>query len=247
MISFRKGILKLQGDVSALNLQEYAREHDFAIREDIQELYWKDVEFVPDRMFARSKLQKVELTGNFVEIGTKSFADCEDLVCVDFYATRTEIGDYAFTRCISLKEVDLSKCLMHNGAFCGCSKLRKVKLPERHVLLMRSVFAMTDIEEINTEGVDYVFPHAFAATGRLKSIHFYGHTVIEDLAFMSSEIQEVYLSRDTMVSSDAFAYCRNLEKGFVAYEHGWMGDYLEILMIDGNLGFPPKTDIIELF
>ena len=75
MISFRKGILKLQGDVSALNLQEYAREHDFAIREDIQELYWKDVEFVPDGMFARSKLQKVELTGIFVEIGTKSFAD----------------------------------------------------------------------------------------------------------------------------------------------------------------------------
>ena len=92
---------------------------------------------------------------------------------------------------------------------------------------MRSVFAMTDIEEINTEGVGYVFPHAFAATGRLKSIRFYGHTVIEDLAFMSSEIHEVYLSRDTMVSSDAFAYCRNLEKGFVAYEHGWMGDYLE--------------------
>ena len=248
MVSFsrKNGVLELRGNVSKRELDLFSKDCAVDMENDVRELQWADVEFIPDGMFEDYNLESVCLTGGFIEIGTRAFAGCEKLAHIEFHATRTEIGHYAFTRCYSLEQVDLSRCLMHNGAFCGCSKLRTVKLPERHVILMPSVFAMTDVEEINTEGIDYVFGHAFAATRLLKSIRFYGHVVIEDHAFMSSEIQEVYLSKDTVVSRDAFEYCPKLKNGFVAYEHGWIEpDVLEDL--DGYLGFPTKTTLIELF
>lgn len=83
-----------------------------------------------------SSLQKIEIPGNYVRIGYKSFAGCTSLEMVtygknDVTKTGQTIEGYVFQACKALKSVSFSKGLasIGQGAFYQCTSLVNIVLP----------------------------------------------------------------------------------------------------------------------
>ena len=83
-----------------------------------------------------SSLQKIEIPGNYVRIGYKSFAGCTSLEMVtygknDVTKTGQTIEDYVFQACKALKSVSFSEGLasIGQGAFYQCTSLDNIVLP----------------------------------------------------------------------------------------------------------------------
>ena len=76
------------------------------------------------------RINFLEIGGTPTELPAYALYDCNDLVTVRLPETVTAIGDWAFARCTSLKQIGLS-CVKEvgEGALIGCSSLAEVALP----------------------------------------------------------------------------------------------------------------------
>ncbi|GMH78712.1 hypothetical protein TrLO_g1456 [Triparma laevis f. longispina] len=89
----------------------------------------------------------VDIPEGIESIGRSAFHYCRSLTTVSFPTMLTSIGDNTFFQCSSLDNIDLLHTNLHefgDWAFCGCSELKSMTIPDSLQTFGRSVFCMCD-------------------------------------------------------------------------------------------------------
>ena len=132
----------------------------------------KTLEKIGESAFWYCKLEAVEIPGNVTEInnhafdsceelksitlpeglkliGYEAFSECKKLSAIKFPKGLLSIGDNAFYGCESLKTVELPPNIKSIGAFCKCTSLERVMIPDEVTEFGHSAFRhcinLTDI------------------------------------------------------------------------------------------------------
>ena len=90
------------------------------------------VTFIGDSAFSEcSKLSSFKMPGKLISIGNNAFQHCS-LLDTDIPEAVVSIGDYAFTGCESIKEINIPMATKTIGsyAFSGCTSLKKAVIGE---------------------------------------------------------------------------------------------------------------------
>ena len=182
--------IPLDGFAYAVSIGTYKGEH---VKIPVTYNGW-DVTQIAENGFAGSDIKSVYIPNSITVIGESAFADCKQLVTVEFRKTRCRIEKRAFYGCSSLKKIELpAMTYLQAYTFAGCTSLEEVILPE----------------ELNQVRSD-----AFDGCVRLKSIQLpKAVTMIGTRAFRGcTSLQEITLGgKITTVSADAFAGCTDLK------------------------------------
>lgn len=84
----------------------------------------------------------VVIPEGITEIKDYAFSDCSSLKKIIIPDHVTDIGDYAFYECRCLEEIEISSSVryMGQGVFCRCNSLKKVVLPQYLTSVSRLMF-----------------------------------------------------------------------------------------------------------
>lgn len=106
-----------------------------------------DVKYIGENAFyhCSQELESVKIPANVTEIRDYAFSDCFNLKTVTF-APNSKckiIGDYAFTNCLKLTEINLPNSITQIGiqAFEGCTELTSLTVPAKAKIDPDSHFA----------------------------------------------------------------------------------------------------------
>ncbi len=110
----------------------------------------------------------------------------ECLQKIELPQTVTEIGDYAFKRCLRLANIEFSDHVQEigEGAFYKCEKLRRLKIPEGITEIKENTFyqCISLSELIIPDSVTSIRTHAFYGTQNLTNVLLPANlTYIDDL------------------------------------------------------------------
>ena len=146
-----------------------------------------------------------------------TFSNCENLETLEFLGGYIELGEYAFTGCVSLTDVALPKdiSIIPDGLFFGCSGLKSVQLPENlGVISTNAFYGCSRLKEINLSNVTIIGNYAFQGCRKLTSLEFTDTlNEIGDGAFDScSSIRTLALGKVTKIGHTAFCNCRSLSR-----------------------------------
>ncbi len=157
------------------------------------------VKTIGSSAFAGSAVETIALPNGLESIGEYAFSNCASLTSINFPASLTRIDAWAFYKCASLKNVDMSNLpnLMSLGTwifnnagvetatvnvdvstaahmFDTCTKLKNITLGSNvTVIPQRFLGAASSLEElILPDGVSSVGTQAFAGLSSLKYIKF---------------------------------------------------------------------------
>lgn len=108
---------------------------------------------VKESGFEGSAVTKLSIPSNIKTIGAKAFKDCKSLTKVYFYRSTDdckEIGNFAFSGCTALTDLDLSKKLVKIGSFafnaCG---IKSIDIPRDVTTIGASAFSFcADLEHV---------------------------------------------------------------------------------------------------
>ena len=108
---------------------------------------------VKENGFESSAITKLNIPANIKTVGAKAFKDCKSLTKVYFYSAKTgceEIGNFAFSGCSALTDLDLPKTLVKIGSFafnaCG---IKSVEIPRPVTTIGASAFSFcADLEHV---------------------------------------------------------------------------------------------------
>ena len=181
--------------------------------------------------FANTKLSSVKFSklksiiGSFVKSG--AFESCSHLTYVNIPSCKN-IGMYAFSSCIKLKDVKINNLLNGNTisidpyAFCGCGSLKNIDL--------------RNCSKIGNQ--------AFSGCTSIENAHLYKCILIGQSAFFGcTKLKEIHLS-SCIIGSYAFFNCNNLSKVYIntTPEQSCIslsGDYIFYYNISQNSGGSP--------
>jgi hypothetical protein len=128
-----------------------------------------------------------------------AFYDCSDLVGLTFSSNITEIGEYTFNYCVSLRRIvippnvtsiagdTLVDGVLSGGSFLGCTNLTELILPA----------SITNIE-----------PYTFEGTA-LTNLSILGNPNIGEFAFSQLPLTSIYIPGG-VIGDSAFWLCQNL-------------------------------------
>ena len=173
----------------------------------------------------------LEIGGTATELPDHALFDCNDLVTVSLPETMTEIGNWSFARCASLKRIDLSRVtLVGEGALLGCSALSEVNLSAlerigREALgncngLRRLILPFAGESRTENRFLGWLFGARTAETseglypGGLREVILTDGTVsLADYAFYAATMRSVTVGTGaTEVGVRAFGNCANLRE-----------------------------------
>lgn len=92
------------------------------------------LDIIPEGWFLRSDIESYNCINPIKQIDSHAFYECENLKYINFPHSLQKIGYYAFERCTSLDNIDLSYCdMIHLGSrvFAICSSLTNIRLPNK--------------------------------------------------------------------------------------------------------------------
>ena len=167
--------------------------------------------------FEECKLSSVTIPSSVKDIGSWSFAFCENLKAVEIPEGVRVIENDAFANCYSLEEVKLNDGLEEicQGAFSDCTKLRSVTLPEGLLRLRSGAFTFcTSLEEvIFPENQVDVYGNVFQETPWLKARQSEDPLVIVNGTLIDGKActgDVVIPEGVTIVAAEAFAMNSNI-------------------------------------
>ncbi|MBQ7712312.1 MAG: leucine-rich repeat protein [Clostridia bacterium] len=140
------------------------------------------------------------------------------LRAVRFSGAVREIGAYAFSKCVMLREIDLSPCdaTLGEGAFSECSGLTEVSLPKGMKAIAKDAFShTTSLQSVTIhEGVTEIGENAFARSGLTRLALPASLRVIGKSAFSSCDgLSSVELPVGVeVVGDEAFYSCNGLTR-----------------------------------
>lgn len=154
---------------------------------------WNDS--LPDYAFYRKELRVCKLPKSITYIGQYAFSECRKLTNMDIPEKVQEIGGYAFYGCNQLKEVGFQEGLERIGsdAFSNCALQDTIVFPQT---------------------LKHISYNAFGMNGNLKAVKFpVGLEYIEGSAFNNcSGLSEVRFPASVLsVGSAAFEYCNSIK------------------------------------
>ena len=154
---------------------------------------WNDS--LPDYAFYRKELRVCKLPKSVTYIGQYAFSECRKLTNMDIPEKVQEIGGYAFYGCNQLKEVGFQEGLERIGsdAFSNCALQDTIVFPQT---------------------LKHISYNAFGMNGNLKAVKFpVGLEYIEGGAFNNcSGLSEVRFPASVLsVGSAAFEYCNSIK------------------------------------
>ncbi|MCQ2795618.1 MAG: leucine-rich repeat protein [Bacilli bacterium] len=164
-------------------------------------------------------LIKITIPNNVISIGEEAFMGCLRLESIKISdgVLSVSIGDGAFSTCISLTDVVLSKSVtsIGKGAFAGCVSLPSIDIPDTIISINKGTFAgcssLTDI--VIPKSVTSIGEGAFAGCSSLTDITIInGITSISDAAFLGcSSITTLTIPNNvTSIGGAAFLGCSSL-------------------------------------
>lgn len=160
------------------------------------------IEVIPDRNFnVCGNLKEINIPNSVEKIEEFAFYDCSKLEKVTFGTIEgsklEEIGESAFNLCSKLREVILpdSVKIIGESAFFSCKKLSKLRIPDGLESIEEYAFyECSSLREVDLgSSLTTLGKSAFAATG-IKKAHIPGTVeVIEESAFRTGSLQEVFV------------------------------------------------------
>ena len=126
----------------------------------------------------RTKLNKVVLSENLLEIEKNTFQSCRYLTNVKIPNNVKSIGEEAFEGCLKLTSIVIPNSVTSIGdsAFSGCFKLASVVIPDSVTKIGKSVFygcsKLTSVTIPNS--VTSISDYAFGGCTNLKTVNFRG-------------------------------------------------------------------------
>ena len=122
-----------------------------------------------------SKLSKIVLPNNILEIGESAFYGCSSLKNIDIPDKVTEIGYSAFYGCSSLKNIDIPDKVTEIGdsAFRRCSSLMSINIPKEVTEIGRQAFgSCVSLTSINIPKRVTRLEDLFSNCSSLRSVTF---------------------------------------------------------------------------
>ncbi len=121
-----------------------------------------------------TSLEKVKLPKNLKKIGNKAFYRCSSLKEIELPETITDIEWSAFAFCISLESIKIPQNVktIEQDAFYECIKLKSIDIPESVTSIGEWCFGRCEsLSEVTLhEGLKTIEPAAFKVDNALKSI-----------------------------------------------------------------------------
>lgn len=143
------------------------------------------------------------------EIGDSAFADCISLTSVTLPPTITRIGNYAFTHCKYMKDLNFPESLITigRGAFSDCYSFTRVELPPSVTRLGNYAFyhCVNLVDIMIGEGVRNIGQSAFQECFSIESL--------------------VLGCKVDTIGACAFKYCRNLQSVTIPATVQVLGEY----------------------
>ena len=140
----------------------------------------------------KDQIRRVVIEDGVWNTGEYSFSDCTNLTEVELASSATTNGDDAFSGCSSLTSIRFPDTLDHigSGAFSGCTGLTELAFPN-------------SLEDIGS--------WAFARCTGLTEVVFPAHASVGTQAFTACEgLRKVVLPDKNAVGQSAFAFCTSL-------------------------------------
>lgn len=164
---------------------------------------------------------RVTLPDGVKEIGNNAFEGDDLLVEITFNIGLRDIGVYAFSNCVNLKEVDMSNASSLRGiggcAFSGCASLENVIFPSEIPYMGKCAFeacvSLTELEFSNKISTTFEGGLFLNCTG-LRTVRFSEkQREVEPGMFEGcASLENVYLPETVeIIYNDAFKNCVSLE------------------------------------
>lgn len=167
--------------------------------------------------FDGSNTQYVNMGTGVVAIGERAFSKCNSLKEVILNDKLTTVGDDAFSECKNLEKLSFGKGVEYigEGACLNCSKLKSVVLPDSLTHIGGGAFSdCTALTEVKTgTGLKSIGYAAFSDCGSLESITIPSSlTSLADSAFAGCDsLKSVNIPEHiTRINSATFTYCSEL-------------------------------------
>ncbi|MBO4463622.1 MAG: leucine-rich repeat domain-containing protein [Prevotella sp.] len=168
-------------------------------------------------------------TLNVVGIADKAFKNNRNLISVTVPEGVTYIGDAAFCGCSSLASISLPNSLSSigyswdrcEGAFYGCRSLKSIFIPDAIKSIVEKTFRKCGLESIIIgKGVEEIKDYAFDACTNMKTV-----IIPSNVAIIGESAFSNCSSLDTLIFEDSdvplvIKYKERDESGIVAYIYG---------------------------
>mgnify|MGYP003304111265 FL=1 len=152
--------------------------------------------------YCYAHLKTLDTGNNLIEIGSRAFAECDNLEIVNLSDSITTIRSYAFYQDTNIKEINIPKNLL--------------VIEERAFFDLRSVDMEFNFENIQTIG-DYAFYNMTSVTSSTLVIPD-TCTHIGTWAFENSKVTTVYLGANIQSIGSAFGDVNNLTDVYIYAE-----------------------------
>ena len=183
---------------------------------------------IPDNAFTASSITKVQLPEGIESIGESAFAHCQALNSINFPASLTQLGEYAFAGSETLVVADLSATgitALPAHAFDGCAALAELSLPGSVRHIGELAIAGTVLEKITATSSVEAAPFALAKATELKSAAVtLAEPNAEGIFFGDSRLFSV-ASPSPVIADAVYAYCPLLSPTAVLAEATQVGNY----------------------
>jgi hypothetical protein len=123
------------------------------------------------------------------------------------------IGNYAFSNCSKLKEVNLNKAkICNNSAFQNCSSLKTISLPELTFIGNNAFVGCNILQNCNFPKVAEVGTLSFRYCAALSSIYLPSATIIDSQAFQNcNNLTTVRIDKKTTINNLSFGQSAKFE------------------------------------
>lgn len=134
--------------LSKINLEnvQFINENAFANCESLKEVNLNNVVAIGNYTFSNTSLSVVTLPKTSQSLGIGAFYGCNELLNVEFAASKMKIGTQAFMNCKNLTKININAAVVSAYAFASCEKLSDVTLGKDVAVIGQYAFAETAVE-----------------------------------------------------------------------------------------------------
>ncbi len=134
--------------LSKINLEnvQFINENAFANCESLKEVNLNNVVAIGNYTFSNTSLSVVTLPKTSQSLGIGAFYGCNELLNVEFAASKMKIGTQAFMNCKNLTKININAAVVSAYAFAACEKLSDVTLGKDVAVIGQYAFAETAVE-----------------------------------------------------------------------------------------------------